>query len=105
MNTRRMRILVCVGALAAFACTPNPRALPDRLPAIEGKVVERLDAPPYSFLRLAQPSGDIWVGVPVSLYLKDAVVKVQDAVLVRNHRLPALDRTLEAVYFGRLVSQ
>ncbi len=100
---RRMALPLLATVLSA--CTPTPRPLPDRLPQVEGRVVERLDSPPYSFVRVATVSGDVWVGVPVAPYPKEAVVKVHDAVLVRNHRLPALNRTFDAVYFGRLVSQ
>jgi hypothetical protein len=99
-------MLFGVASVGFAACTPAPRALPDRLPVIEGRVVERLDSPPYSFVRLATTaSGDVWVGVPGAQYPKEAVVHVRDAALVRNHRLVPLGRTLEAVYFGRLASE
>lgn len=92
-------------ALALVACTsPPPATPPARIEHLEGKVLERLDAPPYSFLRVETPEGDRWVGVPVAAYPREAVVRVQGAALVRNRRLPALNRTLEAVYFGRLVT-
>lgn len=93
-------------ALAATACgpPPPPTTLPARIDHLEGKVLERLDVPPYSFLRVETVEGDRWVGVPVATYPREAVVRVQGAVLLRNQRLPALNRTLEAVYFGRLVT-
>jgi hypothetical protein len=50
---------VAAGAIAILllpACTPSPRPLPDHLPASEGRVVERLDAPPDGFVRLGTVS-------------------------------------------------
>jgi hypothetical protein len=103
---RTIRDLVAGTAVATFlACAPTARPFPDRLPLIEGRVLERLDVPPYSYLRLESAIGEVWVGVPVSQYPKEAMAKVRDAALVRDHRLPVLGRTLDAVYFGRLVSR
>lgn len=93
-------------ALFVVACSGQPAAtLPARIDRLEGRVLERLDAPPYSFLRVETVEGDRWFGVPVAAYPREALVRVQGAVLIRNHRLPALGRTLDAVYFGRVVTE
>lgn len=91
--------------LAFASCTPVPRELPARVPLLEGRLVEHLDVPPYTFLRVAAPDGEVWIGLPIGRFPREAVVRVRDAVLVRNHRLPALGRTLDAVYFGRVVAE
>lgn len=103
---RLLLTLPLVLSLAATACgsSPPPTTLPARIDHLEGKVLERLDAPPYSFLRVETVEGERWVGVPIATYPREAVVRVQGAVLLRNQRLPALNRTLEAVHFGRLVT-
>jgi hypothetical protein len=86
------------------ACTgPAPASVPERSGHLEGRVIERLDAPPYSFLHLETPDGSPWVALPLTAAL-DPVVRIENAVLVRNHRIGSAGRTLD-VYFGRLASK
>ena len=84
------------------ACSAPPTAAPPRREIIEGRVVERIDSPPYSFLRVAAADGELWVGVSVADHPNDSVVRLKDCVLVRNHLVRSAGRRLDEVYFGTL---
>ena len=78
------------------ASNPEPANL------LTGKVLERIDADRYSYLRLSTPSGEMWAAV-----LK-AEVQVGDEVSVVNpmpmdgFESKSLNRTFERIVFGTL---
>jgi hypothetical protein len=84
--------------------TPEPAANADdpEKAGISGKVLERLDVPKYTYLRLATAAGETWAAV------SSANVKVGDAVRVINAQLmtefasATLKRKFARIYFGAL---
>jgi hypothetical protein len=92
--------------IAACEGKPAPQApLPARLDVIEGRVLESVDSPPYSYLRVEAGSLEIWAGVPIGGYAKDSTIRLTNCVALRNHLVRPLNRRLEAVYFGTVASR
>jgi hypothetical protein len=90
---------------ALAACSPSPpppSSVPDRIEHLEGRVVEQLDAPPYSFLRVKTGDQEVWTAVPVGSYGTGSTVALKNCVAVRNHIIRSHDRRLDVVYFGSL---
>jgi hypothetical protein len=87
--------------LIVLACT-SPTAPPPTGPnaTITGTVVERVDGPPYSFLRLKIDKGQVWVAVPMAEVKKRDTVTVKNGALLKNFESKQAGRKFEAVVFG-----
>jgi hypothetical protein len=71
--------------------------------SIQGKVLERLDAPPdYSYLRLQTAKGEAWAAVPRTEVAVGTDVTVVGAMPMNGFESKTLNRKFELVYFGRL---
>lgn len=70
--------------------------------ALKGKVVERLDAPPYSYLKLQTAQGEAWAAVPKTEVAMGAEVTVAGAMPMQGFESKTLNRKFETVYFGTL---
>jgi hypothetical protein len=84
------------GAPTAMA----PQAAPSG--AIKGKIVERLDADPYSYLKLSTEKGEVWAAVPKTDKGVGAEVAVGGAMPMNDFESKTLKRKFELVYFGTL---
>ena len=71
-------------------------------PSLKGKVLERLDAPPYSYLRIKSGKDEVWAAVPKIEVAKGAEVTVLNAMPMANFESKTLKRKFEVVYFGTL---
>jgi len=117
------KLLVVVLTLAAIACkdsslpkalaksekaaTPAANAASAEAPAstgnpLKGKVLERIDAAPYSYLRLATATGEVWAAVPQTTAAKGAEVTVAGAFPMKDFESKSLKRKFDVVYFGTL---
>ena len=110
---RRMSVVLLV-ALAAAGCkkqqppenaapvagSPAPEAAPSA--ALQGKVVERLDAPPYSYLKLKTAQGEVWAAVPKTDVANGTDVTVAGAMAMQGFESKTLNRKFDVVYFGTL---
>jgi hypothetical protein len=105
--------LVVLAALAVAGCkkdepVPPQQAaagMPAQQPAgqeVKGKVVEKLDAPPYTYLKLQTAQGEAWAAVPKADVEAGAEVSVAGAVPMQNWESKTLARKWEVVYFGTL---
>jgi len=83
---------------------PNAMEAPAAPPSasIKGKVLERLDAPPYSYLKIQSGQGEQWAAVPKADVAKGAEVTVLNAMPMANFESKTLKRKFEVVYFGTL---
>ncbi len=104
-------LLVVVAALALVACKKpeSPvQAAPVAAPtapaagAITGKVLEKTDAPPYSYLKLATGSGEVWAAVPQTPTAVGTEVTVANAFPMKDFESKTLNKKFELVYFGTL---
>src|SRR6266542_2930859 len=105
---RRLSVVLLV-ALAVVGCkkkepAPQQAAAPsvEGATSIKGKVLERLDAPPYSYLRLKTEQGETWAAVPKAETEKGADVVVSGAMPMTEFESKTLKRKFDVVYFGTL---
>ncbi|MFA6168078.1 MAG: hypothetical protein WC700_15755 [Gemmatimonadaceae bacterium] len=83
-------------ATSADANAPAPAG------ALAGPVLQKLDAPPYSYLQVKTPQGDVWAAVPQAAVATGANVRVYNPMLMTKFESKALKRTFDEVYFGTL---
>jgi hypothetical protein len=94
-----------LGLLLVVACG-DPTV--DRRPVIaggmrlSGLILEKLDAPPYSFLRIQTRGGEAWVAVPVVALPPRTHVTVIHGAELRNFTATQLQRRFDSVVFGTL---
>ncbi len=69
---------------------------------IEGKLLEKIDAPPYTYLKIQSGSGEVWAAVPKSDAAVGAQVTVVDAMPMEKFESKTLKRTFDLVYFGNV---
>jgi hypothetical protein len=70
--------------------------------SIKGTIVERLDAEPYSYLKLKTAQGETWTAVPKTDKATGAEVTVTGAMPMNDFESKTLKRKFELVYFGTL---
>ncbi|MFT3917566.1 MAG: nucleotide-binding protein [Anaeromyxobacteraceae bacterium] len=86
-------------AAAPTAAMPAP---PAGMTEVKGKVLEKLDAPPYSYLKIAATQGETWTAVPKTDAAVGAEVTVAGAIPMKDFESKTLNRKFELVYFGSL---
>jgi hypothetical protein len=91
-------------AVAPAAEVAAPGAM-TKITNIQGKVLERLDASSYSYLRIAGPDGEVWAAVPQTAIEAGAEVTVVDPMLMTKFESKTLNRTFDTIYFGNLAGQ
>lgn len=95
---------------------PMPPAVPDAVeePAnpnvptqkLEGKALETLDVPEYTYIRMEQKgASDIWVAVASAPVKVGDLVRFESQTVMKNFTSPKLKRTFEQIHFGTLVGQ
>jgi hypothetical protein len=107
---RRRLSVVLLAALAVVGCKKKeaapaqgaPHAVDGASPTIKGKVLERLDAPPYSYLRLETDKGETWAAVPKTDMGNGTEVTVAGAMPMSDFESKTLKRKFPVVYFGTL---
>jgi hypothetical protein len=77
-------------------------AAPAAAASVQGKILERIDAPPYSYLKLSTAKGEAWAAVPKTELNKGADVTVLNAMPMAGFESKTLNRKFETIYFGSL---
>jgi hypothetical protein len=111
---RRLSVVLLV-ALAVAGCKKQEPAQQPQQPmaaagapaaaapaALTGKVAERLDAPPYSYLKLTTAQGEAWAAVPQTDVAVGTQVTVAGAMPMQGFESKTLKRKFDVVYFGTL---
>jgi hypothetical protein len=71
--------------------------------AIDGEVLEVLEVPKYTYLRLGEKGTEgTWVAVPSATIAVGARAHVADAMRMNDFTSTALERTFAVIYFGLL---
>jgi hypothetical protein len=71
--------------------------------AIEGEVLEVVDVPSYSYLRIgAKGTEGTWVAVPTAGLSVGEHARVRDAMKMTDFKSAALKRTFPVIYFGTI---
>jgi hypothetical protein len=97
--------LATTAASLLFACAPPPEPKQRRAASavrLTGKVLEQMDSPPYTFLRLGTASGEAWAAVPIGAVAKDRVVSVVNAVPLRDFEIGPAGRRVTVLYLGEM---
>jgi hypothetical protein len=88
-------------AAPAPAPAPAPAAAPAS-PTVSGKLLERLDAASYSYLRIQTAQGEVWAAVPQAKLEKGAEVAVVNAMPMGAFESKTLNKKFDNIYFGTL---
>jgi len=107
-----MRFTLVVSlALALTACKKSeppvmagqaPTGAPGGRSPVTGKVLERIDASPYSYLRLSVASGEIWAAVPQTSVENGAEVTLQNPMPMDGFESKTLKRKFDKILFATL---
>lgn len=73
--------------------------------AVSGRVVEVLQVPGYTYLKLKGASEETWAAVPTTEVAEGAEVVLSQAMLMQNFHSKTLQRTFEKIYFGSLATR
>ena len=87
---------------APISGTLPTNAAPAPGQGLSGKVLERIAAAPYCYLRIQTATGEVWAAVPETTIEKGADVTVVNPMLMSNFESKTLNRTFAEVYFGTL---
>jgi hypothetical protein len=109
-----MRRLVVALVLAALACTeaeaqgrpaaPHGVMVPGGFKSFRGKVIEKLDVPQYTYLRVATGGQELWAAVPRADRKVGDEVTIVDAYAMEGFESRELNRKFEVVWFGGLAA-
>jgi len=94
-------------AIVAAPTQPMADATPGapvQAPGLSGKVLERIAASPYCYLRLQTARGEVWAAVPEAKVEKGTEVTVINPMLMSNFESKTLNRTFAEIFFGTLAS-
>jgi hypothetical protein len=103
-----MRIAAAVLTIFALACSRADAASVAAAPApsvdgtLRGKLLERIDAGSYSYLRIATPSGETWAAVPIADVAPGAAVAVEQPIWMQDFEGKTIGRKFSRIAFGTL---
>jgi hypothetical protein len=106
-----LAVAACKKSEAPTAAAPvapvagAPGAAPAMPEPIKGKVLEKLEAEPYSYLKLATDKGEIWAAVYKTDAAKGAEVVVEGPLPMKGFESKQLNKKFDVVYFGTLQGQ
>jgi hypothetical protein len=69
---------------------------------LQGRVLERLDAGRYSYLRLSTSSGEIWAAVPLTDVSIGSEVTIENPIPMDGFQTKTLNRKFDRIVFGTL---
>jgi hypothetical protein len=107
-------VLLAAVAIAAAGCkksdtaakapagAPAPEAAGSAGMKLEGKLLEKIDAPPYTYLKIQSAKGEAWAAVPKADVAVGSDVTVVDAMPMEKFESKTLKRTFDLVYFGNI---
>lgn len=112
MRAANLFLLMAVSALSATtqASHPTPAgaagqtkaaaAAPAQEEGLTGRLLERIPASPYCYLRLQTPKGEVWAAIPEVILELGAEVTVLNPMPMGNFESKALKRTFPEIFFG-----
>jgi len=69
---------------------------------VKGEVLEAKEVDAYTYLRLKTKEGELWAAVNKAPVRKGAQVTVENAMVMRDFKSKALNRTFDRIVFGTL---
>jgi hypothetical protein len=103
---RRRRLVPLAFALVlAFGCQKkNDGAVAQEGLAVSGTVLEKLDTPDGSYLRIGADGGEVWARAPATDLAEGASVSIVRAQEMRNWESAGLQRVFDRLYIGSIES-
>ncbi|HJV38768.1 MAG TPA: hypothetical protein VJ528_08010 [Geothrix sp.] len=103
-NSNKSQAPVVAAPIQGQTAAPGaaPAAAPSAGLSVTGKLLERIAASPYSYLRIQTAQGEVWAAVPETKVEKGAEVTVTGAMIMRDFESKTLKRTFAQIYFGTL---
>jgi hypothetical protein len=89
---------------AQIKSNPNEKQSPYDKP-ISGKVLEKINAASYTYLKIKTSTEDIWVAVPQLEIKLNTEVELQKPMPMFGFESKTLKRKFDKIYFGVLKSQ
>jgi hypothetical protein len=109
---RGFTVVLLAAIVAAAGCKKSdPAAQMPGAPAaeggaastrIEGKLVEKIDAAPYTYMKIKTATNEVWAAVPKSEAAVGSQVTVVDAMPMEKFESKTLKRTFDVVFFGNV---
>jgi hypothetical protein len=96
-EVRQFLLVVLIAAAISPACSREPDGRTRKTLTIVGTVVEHVDVPPYSYLRIATNAGDVWAMVPTAGVGRGERVKIVDGVLLKDFDTGQPGRRIDVV--------
>jgi hypothetical protein len=87
---------------SAMAGAEAPRSSPPETGTLSGKVLERIDAPPYSYLRVASAAGEQWAAVSQTDRKVGDTITIVNAITMDGFESKTLKRRFDHIVFGQL---
>ena len=81
---------------------PSAAAPAGAAPVLRGKLLEKIDAPSYSYLRVATPGGETWAAVPTANVAVGAEVTITGQMVMNDFESKTLNRKFDSIVFGTL---
>src|SRR5467141_3218461 len=81
---RRLLITMAMVGIAVLGGCGAPEGHTPNTSKVTGTVIERLDSPPYTFLRIKTNAGEKWAAVPIANVAKDGNVTIVNGVLLKD---------------------
>ncbi len=92
--------------LAMAACSSSPPPATPSSPGqllLTGPVLEQLDAPPYTYLRVKTATGEVWAAVPITGAVdREKPVTISSSGAFRNFYASPAARRFEVLHVGTL---
>jgi hypothetical protein len=92
--------------LAMAACTPSPPPAAPSSPGqvlLTGPVIEQIDAPPYTYLRLKTATGEVWAAIPITGAVdREKPVTIRSSGAFKNFYASPAARRFEVLHVGTL---
>ncbi|TMB33906.1 MAG: nucleotide-binding protein [Deltaproteobacteria bacterium] len=96
-------LMVLAAACSAANAAPTaPAAAPSADGNLRGKLLERVDAGSYSYLRIATPSGETWAAVPIADVAPGTPVTIESPIWMQDFEGKAIGRKFPRIAFGTL---
>jgi hypothetical protein len=107
-------VVMMMVAAALTACKRNPPPVSAQTPgaampqaqggAVKGKILERLEAPPYTYFRLQIGDKEQWAAVPENALKVGEEVSLANPMEMNNFESKTLKRTFPSVLFANIAT-
>src|SRR6266550_2241789 len=101
VNGVRLLVTMAMIGIAVLGGCGAPEGRTANTLKVTGTVMERLDGPPYTFLRIKTNVGERWAAVPIANVAKDSAVTIVNGVVLKDFETGVQGRRFDVV-FGTL---